>query len=380
MTARLSPDDLARRTLARQLPEPSGTGVADLVALYAALGPVQTQVPRAAFLFASSRLPGITHETVVEAFESYALVKGTTLRGTVHSSTARHHAWSAAVAGPRLGMALPKALRLDRLTTDDVRAETASYARDDWRDRDALVEHVARWLAERESDGHGVVADSHARNLLWGSPQLVRRPPDRRWHTRTDTQHRLATEVYAVDAADHDPEVARRELVRVHLASYGPVTRRDVAWWLGDTLRPVDAAIDALGDEVVRFEGPDGRVYLDLADAPDGSTYDGGLRLLPEFDGLLLGFEGTGPERARFTTPDNHERIFNRVNGTTTPMVLDGTRIVAQWRIVPRGSRVDVEVIPLPGERAPDEAAVAKALPAVEAVLATTVADLRTTA
>ncbi|KAA1420035.1 winged helix DNA-binding domain-containing protein [Mumia zhuanghuii] len=378
MSARVAPDDLALRTLARQFPTPTGTGVDDLVALYAALGPVQTQVPRAAFLFAASRLPGVTHETVVEAFESYALVKGTTLRGTVHSSTARQHAWSAAVAGPRLDLGLPKALRLDRLTATDVRAESSSYASDDWRDRDALVAHVADWVAEQESDGHGTVADSHARNLVWGSPQLVRRPPDRRWHTRTDTLHRLATHVYAVAADDHDPDVARRELVRVHLGAYGPATRRDIAWWLGDNLRPVDAAIAALGDEVVQIEGAGGTTYLDLADAPDGSAYAGGVRLLPEFDGLLLGFEGSGPERGRFTALDNMARIFNRINGTTTPIVLDGTRITAQWRIVPRGSRIDVEVLPLPGERVPDESAVSDALPAVEAVLGTEVADLRT--
>ncbi|WP_370614219.1 DNA glycosylase AlkZ-like family protein [Mumia qirimensis] len=378
MSGRVAPDDLALRTLARQFPEPSGTSVSDLVALYDALGPVQTQVPRAAFLFASSRLPGITHQTVVDAFESYALVKGTTLRGTVHSSTARHHAWSAAVAGPRLDVGLPKALQLDRLTATDVRAESSSYARGDWRDRDALVAHVADWVAQQESDGHGTVQDSHARNLVWGSPQLVRRPPDRRWHTRTDTLHRLATQVYDVAADDHDPDVARRELVRVHLGAYGPATRRDVAWWLGDNLRPVDAAIAALGDEVVQLTGPDGTTYLDLAEAPDGSTYDGGMRLLPEFDGLFFGYEGTGPERGRFTAIENLSRIFNRINGTTTPVVLDGTRLVAQWRIVPRGSRVDIEVLPLPGERAPDESAVGAALPAVEAVLDTEVADLRT--
>jgi len=128
----------------------------------------------------------------------------------------------------------------------------------------------------------------------------------------------------------------------------------------------------------VRYDGPEGRTYLDLADAPDGSGYTGGLRLLPEFDQVMLGYEGTGAERGRFTALDNQRRIFNRVNGTTTPVVLDGTRLVAQWRIVPRGTRIDVEIDPLPGERAPSEDAVAEALPAVEAVLATKVADVRT--
>ncbi|TNC29994.1 DNA glycosylase AlkZ-like family protein [Mumia zhuanghuii] len=378
MTARLAPEDLALRTLERQFPTPTGTGVADLVALYDALGPVQTQVPRAAFIFASSRLPGITHETVVEAFDTYALVKGTTLRGTVHSSTPQHHAWASAVTAVWLDKALGKGLDLDQVAPEDVRAQARAYATDEWRDRDELVQHVAEWVAAHESEGHGTVADPHARNLLRGSPWLVRRPPDRRWHTRTDTLYRSSAALTGIDSADLTLDVARRELVRVHLRAFGPATRRDIAWWLADKLRPVDAALAELGDEVVRYDGPEGRTYLDLADAPDGSGYTGGLRLLPEFDQVMLGYEGTGAERGRFTALDNQRRIFNRVNGTTTPVVLDGTRLVAQWRIVPRGTRIDVEIDPLPGERAPSEDAVAEALPAVEAVLATKVADVRT--
>lgn len=378
MGTALSQDDLALRTLARQFPRSTGTAVDDLVSLYSALGPVQTQVPRAAFVFAASRLPGITHETVVEAFESYALVKGTTLRGTVHSSTPLHHAWSAAITRGWLDTSLTKALSLQAVSSDDVRAETAAYAADLWRERDDLVAHVLEWLGEHEPDGRGVAADTSTRNLIRSAPGLVRRPPDRRWHTRTDTLYRAAGAVVDVDVDAHDPDVARRALVRTHLASYGPATRRDVAWWLGERLRPVDAAVEALGDEVVRQEGPGGATYLDLVDAPDGSTYEGGVRMLPEFDGVLLGFEGTGPERGRFTAIDNLPTIFNKVNGMCSPIVLDGTRIVARWRIVPRGARIDVEVLPLPGEHPPDEAAVADALTAVESVLDTEVAELRT--
>ncbi|KHL17259.1 winged helix DNA-binding protein [Mumia flava] len=372
----LAREELAARTLGRQFPRIGARDESAVTDLLARLGPIQTQVPRAVFLTASSRLPGIAHATLVEAFERGAVVKGTTLRGTVHTTTARQHAWSAAVSGVRLDASLRTALRLDRVDAAAVRAETERLASGGWIDRDSLVDRVAAWLSDHESEGSGLVVDSHGRNVVWGVPTLVRRPADRRWHTRTDTLHRRAREVYAdaVDGADDAPEAARAALVRVHLGSYGPATRRDVAWWLGDTLGAVDRAITALGDEVVVLaDGKD--PVIDLADAPADERDDVGLRLLPEFDGLMLGYAPA--TRDRFVDAAHLPRIFNRVNGACWPVVLDGGRITAVWRPVGSGRSVAVDVRTLPGERTPDEGSVVAGAAAVGTVLGVEIADVR---
>lgn len=110
---------------------------------------------------------------------------------------------------------------------------------------------------------------------------------------------------------------------------------------MGNLLTLVDRAVLDLGDEVVRLEGSDGQTYLELAEPPRGGSADPGLRLLPEFDGLLLGYEGTG--RDRFAQPEHLERLWARVNGLFSPAVLhDG-------RILTKGKRHDVEVEMLPG-------------------------------
>ena len=82
----LSHDQLRLRTLGRQFPTIPGHGPEAVLDLLRRLGPIQSQVPRAPFLTISSRLPGVTYDTVCALFESHQLVKTSNIRGTVHSS------------------------------------------------------------------------------------------------------------------------------------------------------------------------------------------------------------------------------------------------------------------------------------------------------
>ena len=85
---RLTHDQLRLRALARQFPIISGRGSDTVVDLFRRVGPIQSQVPRAPFLTISSRLPGVSYETVCTLFESHRLVKTSNIRGTVHTSVA----------------------------------------------------------------------------------------------------------------------------------------------------------------------------------------------------------------------------------------------------------------------------------------------------
>jgi hypothetical protein len=157
------------------------------------------------------------------------------------------------------------------------------------------------------------------------------------------------------ELAETAPDQALVELVRGHLAAHGPVTRKDLAFFFGVGLTQVDQAVGALGDTVDRLTGPDRQTYLDLADPPTGGTEDPGVKLLGEFDALLLGF--CGPNRTRFVDPAGLAAIWAKVNGLFKPVVLYDGRLVATWRTVPARDRVDVEVSVFePGLRLPEEA------------------------
>ena len=122
------------------------------------------------------------------------------------------------------------------------------------------------------------------------------------------------------------------------------------------------------------MEGPEEKHYLDLADAPTDGQEDPGLRLLPEFDGLFVGYAGTN--RTRFLTAQQLPSVWAKVNGMFSPIVLYGGRIVATWKTLAVGKDTAIEVRMLDPHRPTPEHLFADAA-ATEEVLALRISDLR---
>ncbi len=343
--ASISAEDLRASTLRRQFPDLAGRGSPDVVQLFTRLGPIQSQVPRAPFLAASSRLPGVPYATVVDLFDAHRLVKASTLRGTVHTAVPDQFGWTDTVARSARSPQITRSLKLTGTTADQLTSEIEAYAGYGWTPRSEIVAHVRGWLAGREPSPLAG-ADPATDALIWGHSGLLRRPKDTRWETRTDTLHRTARAVLPQLAPTPFPH-ALAALVRVHLGAYGPATRDDLAFFCGVRLREVDAAVVGLGEEIVRLRGPDGTSLMDLAEPPTGGRDDPGVRLLGEFDGLLLGYQARG--RTRFLDADQLAGVWAKANGLFSPVVLAGGRIVATWRTITRGQRADLEVVMLPG-------------------------------
>src|SRR5262249_13798091 len=139
--------------------------------------------------------------------------------------------------------------------------------------------------------------------------------------------------------------------VRLHVASYGPSSRRDVAWWSGLGLRQVDSLLDRL--DLTWREGPGGQTYADVLEAAPGRDL-AGVRLVPEFDAVLCGYD---PKlRERFVSPTDHERLWNKSNGyMLAPLLVDG-RIGGHWRIEGSGRDKTLAVASFTGSRKPRKA------------------------
>lgn len=340
----LDPERLRTLALARQFPRIPGRDAAAVVALVQRVGPMQSQAPRAPFAGIAARLPGVENADIAAAFDDHRLIKNSTLRLTVHTVAAGQFAAAEAVAARTRRGPVAAHLKLDPAVVDDLGAETEAYGRD-WRDRADLVRHAREWLASRgQAYAAGKVGAPQGANYVWGWPAVLRRPTDGRWERRTDTSHRSVRSLVPLPRLR--PEVALVELVRIHLGAYGPATRRDIAWWSGENLTRVDAAVAALGEQIRRYD--DG--HLDLADAPAGGDGPGGdVRLLPEFDGLVCGYAPAG--RGRFLDDRHRAATAGTSFDVYHPYVLAGGRIVATWRLLDADRRPRLSVTMLPGER-----------------------------
>ncbi len=370
---RLTAEDLRRSTLRRQFPDLGGRDSATVEELFRRLGPIQSQVPRSPFLTASSRLPGVAYATICELFEAHRLLKSSTLRNTVHTTVRDYYPLTDVISRPQRATWL-RSLGLERVTPDELIAEVEAFA-DDWRPRADIVAHVRAWLATHESAAAaGALGQAVQAGAVWSHSGLIRRPKDRHWEKRTDTFHRrvrsLLPEMPVPDVA-----TALAALVRVHLAAYGPAQREDLAFFCGAGLGAVDRAIAALGDELVQLTGPDAGRYLDLAEPPSGGSADPGLRMLPEFDGLLIGFQGR--HRFRFLTEQQLPQVWAKVNGLFSPVVLHDGRLVASWKTISKGRRTDIVVTMLDPHPVLADDLFADAVAATARVLELAITDLR---
>ncbi len=360
-------ESLRRATLRRQFPDIRGTDRAALLSLVEQVGPIQSQAARAPFLTASSRVPGVGNEIVSSAYESFELVRSTSLRGTVHTSLRHQHTWLDALSRHTLANLWRRALKLSTGEVSRLRARLDELTVDEWRTHADLHTEAVRWLTTQGLADSVTAAQAEAGSALFrGHSALLRRPLTGGWHQQGLAGYRASSVVLGDAPVDADEALVH--LVRTHLSSFGPVTRRDVAWWTGDGLRRVDLAVRRLGDEVVSRPGPGGLDFLDLAEPPAGASGEPGVRLLPEYDGLLLGYAPRG--RTRFADQRVIDFAWNRANGVHSPIVLAAGKLRGTWRLVPAGRISRLRVTMLPGERALSEGAFDEQAAAVSSALA----------
>lgn len=351
-------DDLAALSLARQLPpRPDSVG-----AMVAACGPLQTQTARSAFLGLAARFPGVTHAEISAAYDDASLVRGSTIRGTVHTATPTQ--FTALALATRVGQwrRWSQQLGLTEPQIADLWLSIEEFA-GRWRTPDELRAHQQTWLRQHANPEAVALGESHVgRYMPFSHGGLVRRPASRTgWEGQGAPVYRTFNPIAAPTLAD---------VVRVHLSAHGPATRHDLAWWSGLPLTVVDEAVAELAD-LTAYDGPDGRTYLDVPDPPPPFAESAHLHLLPEFDSLLCAYDPKS--RGRFVTPEHHELLWNRRNGLMRPPLLVDGRITGHWRAAGTARRRPLEIGWFARTRRPRRAELDAPIAAVEAALDITI-------
>lgn len=326
----LTHDQLNRSTLRRQLLlERADVPVVEAVGRAVA---IQAQEPAAPYVALWNRVEGFDPVALDGAFDTGALLRATLMRVTLHVVTAADH--------PVFRSAMLPRLRASRV--NDRRFRDEGLEPDD---ADALLTDLAAVAGEARSPAELVEAlgDRLGRQVpqrVWWALRtygpVVRTPDASAWSFGRGVSF-VAAPTRDDDLPDRDEAV--RLLVHRSLRGFGPSSVADLARFTLLRRATVRAAIEGLGDRVVKCVGPDGVALFDDADSTVGDGDEPAPpRLLGMWDSTLFAHV----DGARLMADDLRPVVVRR-NGDTLPTVLVDGRVAGVWRHVPDG----IEVTPL---------------------------------
>ena len=323
---------LRRTRAARQLlHRPAGLAPDEVVRRLLA---VQAQDLPAARRALRVRTRGLTAKAVNAALsEERSIVRGWLWRGTLHLVAAEDYPWMLALTAPTQAAGGRRRLGEEGVSEADADRAMRIVER-------ALADEgplTRRELAER-------VAAKGIRTEGQAMPHLLRRavlggiavlgPMRGAQQTVALARDWLGTAPPA-SLAGPERDAALAELARRYLAGHGPATERDLAYWAGLPLRDARVGLQVIAGELAVLN--DGLV--DLA-AGGESARRTGARLLPVFDGYLLGWK----DRSFAVAPDHVPRVY--MGGLIGPAATVDGRVVGTWRAVRRGDRLALDLEP----------------------------------
>ena len=288
---------------------------------------LQAQHPASPYLALWNRLADFDPAALDAAYVEYRMVRSTLLRITMHAVHVSDYptfreAMDHTLRGSRLRDARFVETGLTPEAVDALLPDLLDFAA-----RPQTPEALQAWLAERTEVEH--------KGVWWGMRQyapLWHEPSGHPWQFETSRSYVAATPRPMLA----DEEVARaalRTLITRYLEGFGPATIAEMAQFALVLRSRLTAAVKAMGDELISFKGPDGKMLYDL---PGMTLPEEDLpappRLLGMWDNVLLAYA----DRTR-VIPQEYRPHVTRVNGDVLPTLLVDGRVVGVWRTVDGG-------------------------------------------
>lgn len=335
----LTPRDLNRALLARQLLlERSTLSIPDAIEQ---VGGLQTQYAPSGYVGLWTRLRDFDRQALTGALEDRRVIQATLMRVTIHM-VSRREFWRYALGVRRARRGW--ALRVPTATPgEQAMIQAASRLR-------AALAPGPRTVKELGDIGSGFVG-----NLgLW--VDLVRVPPSGTWDRRRADRLALAEDWVGPPDGTEDEGLAH--LVRSYLRAFGPASWRDIASWAGITATEAKRAGEGL--TLIRFRDVDGRLLVDLPDAPlpDPGT-PAPVRFLPHWDANLL----VHARRTGLVPEPYRPRIFSVRNPFSVGTYLVDGVVAGAWSL--KDGRIVLD--PFEDLRSADRRAVERERDALEA-------------
>jgi hypothetical protein len=283
---------------------------------------VHAQLMTGAELALSARVDGVTRDEVRELlWERRALVKGNTIRGTLHLHPADDFALWKSLGSSRWRE--QRWLDWQELTLADAEflREAVLDVLGEPRTREEIGTAIGGTFGDR------IAADSWGHLLAPAAGELCHGPPRGRRVTFVRCDRWIA------DWQLSDRDGALRELVHRYVETYGPVRRDELEHWLAFKL-PTDALddLEEVDVEGVRTYTSPGTVFPDAEPA--------GVRLLSHYDVYVIACHPR-----EHLIPAQKERIFLRGAGPNPALLVDG-RVAGVWSRTLHGKRMEIQVEP----------------------------------
>ncbi|GAA1724848.1 winged helix DNA-binding domain-containing protein [Isoptericola hypogeus] len=327
----LAARELNRATLARQLlvrrePSDGPAGTADVVRRLVAL---QAQHPASPYVALWNRVAGFDPADLDAAYADRSLVRGTSLRITLHAVHAADHPGFRTAMQPTLrGARLADRRFTDTgLTAADADALQPGLLAQ--LDRPRTADELVAWIDAIHPGG--------GKRAWWALRHygpFVHAPTGGPWSFPARVAWLPAPGLDAPGLSDMgldgEPDAALTPLVRRYLESFGPASVLDVAHFLTVQRARARTAVEALADELEVLEGPDGATLYDVPGAPrPAADTPVPPRLLGMWDNVLLAHL----DRSRIVPPE-HRKVVTRLNGDVLPTLLVDGYVAGVWRTV----------------------------------------------
>ncbi|UCF62357.1 MAG: AlkZ family DNA glycosylase [Anaerolineaceae bacterium] len=161
---------------------------------------------------------------------------------------------------------------------------------------------------------------------------LIRARPVKGWRDRRHRYGRFDDYFPDLQLGKFEESEAISELVRLYLASFGPASEVDIAWWTGLGKTKVRKALRELEDQLVDVtinEIGEGFFMLQPDKADMEATKlprEPVINLLPYLDPYLMGYK----ERRRYLDQVHNNLVFDRSGNVTSVILVDG-KVVGVW-------------------------------------------------
>lgn len=326
MDLRLRRELTALRLSAQRIASPPAASIVETVRWMLAL---QAQDLPGARWSVGLRTPGTTDADVIDALASGEIVRSWPMRGTLHLVAAEDLAWMLRLTRPRQAT-FSASRRRDLGITDAELASAGDIAR-------GVLEGgrvLRRDLLLAEFDAAGIPTTAQrGYHLLWNLAHdgvIVFGPLD-------GTQPTFALfDEWITTSRDLEEDEALGEFAARYVASHGPATDRDFAWWSSLTLGQARRGLEIAGMPSIERDGV--RHYL--ADGLEPAKR--GIQLLPGFDEFLLGYQDRSAPLAAEFAP----RIVPGNNGIFQPTIVAGGLVAGTWKRSATTKRIALDLEP----------------------------------